>query len=375
MARWADLLCRCLAVDGASIFSSLHVTLSVVPYRLTMECELTCMHSPRHWCESGEYGALSTPKNEQIGKERMLLITIRNDRCGDGASNNRYVSFYIWSWQFKKLTAQQDLFFSPHRSPPIARPTSRPVSPHLCTLQPVMLDAQIQCRGCGRLFVPRGLSVHVNKSRDPRCRSALRTSRVPAATSSSIQRPTTPPPLNQNEAVTEDPISEDGEYRGHAYGTEGTFTIRRGAFSRKWILHIITDNTGDLNRMSIEPPGPADLEDLGLTDDETPVERLPQTEVGDQADASDSESASTVIVEHFPFGEPGAPVPGRAQGPSAFDSQEAGFTDSPWAPFRSQLDWDVACWAKLRGPTSTALSELLAIPGVCASILVSVPHL
>ncbi|KAH7917158.1 hypothetical protein BV22DRAFT_1026893, partial [Leucogyrophana mollusca] len=35
-----------------------------------------------------------------------------------------------------------------------------------------------------------------------------------------------------------------------------------------------------------------------------------------------------------------------------------------WAPFSSQTDWDIARWAKLRGPSSTAFSELLAIPGV-----------
>lgn len=36
-----------------------------------------------------------------------------------------------------------------------------------------------------------------------------------------------------------------------------------------------------------------------------------------------------------------------------------------WAPFNSKLDWEVARWAKMRGPGSTALSELLAIEGVC----------
>jgi hypothetical protein len=35
-----------------------------------------------------------------------------------------------------------------------------------------------------------------------------------------------------------------------------------------------------------------------------------------------------------------------------------------WSPFSSKLDWEVACWAKLRGPTSMAFSELLAIDGV-----------
>ena len=35
-----------------------------------------------------------------------------------------------------------------------------------------------------------------------------------------------------------------------------------------------------------------------------------------------------------------------------------------WAPFSSQLDWEIAKWAKLRGAGSTAFSDLLAIEGV-----------
>jgi hypothetical protein len=35
-----------------------------------------------------------------------------------------------------------------------------------------------------------------------------------------------------------------------------------------------------------------------------------------------------------------------------------------WSPFCSRLDWEIARWAKLRGPSSTAFSELLAIDGV-----------
>ena len=48
--------------------------------------------------------------------------------------------------------------------------------------------------------------------------------------------------------------------------------------------------------------------------------------------------------------------------------------DSPseWAPFSTRIDWEVARWAKLRGPSSTALSELLKIDGVCC-LFVSFP--
>ncbi|KAJ7862154.1 hypothetical protein B0H14DRAFT_2349685, partial [Mycena olivaceomarginata] len=35
-----------------------------------------------------------------------------------------------------------------------------------------------------------------------------------------------------------------------------------------------------------------------------------------------------------------------------------------WAPFSSQVDWEVAKWAKLRGSTSTTFTDLLAIEGV-----------
>lgn len=38
--------------------------------------------------------------------------------------------------------------------------------------------------------------------------------------------------------------------------------------------------------------------------------------------------------------------------------------DNPWAPFKSQIDWQLARWAKVRGSTSTAFTDLLAIHGV-----------
>lgn len=35
-----------------------------------------------------------------------------------------------------------------------------------------------------------------------------------------------------------------------------------------------------------------------------------------------------------------------------------------YAPFMSKMDWEIARWAKTRGPGSTALDELLKIGGV-----------
>jgi hypothetical protein len=37
---------------------------------------------------------------------------------------------------------------------------------------------------------------------------------------------------------------------------------------------------------------------------------------------------------------------------------------NPYGPFSSKLDWEIAHWAKMRGPGSNALTELLSIEGV-----------
>ena len=41
-----------------------------------------------------------------------------------------------------------------------------------------------------------------------------------------------------------------------------------------------------------------------------------------------------------------------------------GHGPTEWAPFSTRREWEVARWAKLRGPSSTALTELLEIDGV-----------
>ena len=51
-------------------------------------------------------------------------------------------------------------------------------------------------------------------------------------------------------------------------------------------------------------------------------------------------------------------------GDKNYHAAVSGQDKSAWAPFKSRKDWEVALWAKLRGPGSTAFSDLLAVPGV-----------
>ena len=71
-----------------------------------------------------------------------------------------------------------------------------------------------------------------------------------------------------------------------------------------------------------------------------------------------------VHVEIFPSQTAGRPV-GNGQGTNTkYGSGIPQATGNPYAPFQDHFNWEIARWAKLRGPSSNALNELLSIEGV-----------
>ncbi|KIL54184.1 hypothetical protein M378DRAFT_93004 [Amanita muscaria Koide BX008] len=56
--------------------------------------------------------------------------------------------------------------------------------------------------------------------------------------------------------------------------------------------------------------------------------------------------------------------PGSAGQPLNFSDGNHGCEEASYAPFSSKLEWEIACWAKLRGPSESSFSEFLAIPEV-----------
>ncbi|KAJ7222721.1 hypothetical protein C8J57DRAFT_1253670 [Mycena rebaudengoi] len=52
----------------------------------------------------------------------------------------------------------------------------------------------------------------------------------------------------------------------------------------------------------------------------------------------------------------------------------AGSADNPWVPFTSQVDWEIAKWAKLRGSTSTMFTDLLSIDGIKVPATLGLSH-
>ena len=86
-----------------------------------------------------------------------------------------------------------------------------------------------------------------------------------------------------------------------------------------------------------------------------------------QVDAANSEPTSDVVIECFPCGSPGAPVVDAHQGSTTYNSTQVMLGGSIWAPFHSQCDWEIVCWAKMHGPTSSAVTDLLAVKEVRSS--------
>lgn len=103
----------------------------------------------------------------------------------------------------------------------------------------------------------------------------------------------------------------------------------------------------------------------------------PQTPGGAQAasgsSGNDPNSQYTrphqLFIEHLTHTKAGEPLAGVQQKHTYelyHDCLQAKTTTEAniWAPFISKMDWEVARWAKLCGPGSTAVSELLSIENV-----------
>lgn len=87
-----------------------------------------------------------------------------------------------------------------------------------------------------------------------------------------------------------------------------------------------------------------------------------RTSLGVGRDAVEDSLRQKIFVERFPRRTAGAPIP--KGGLEGADISHGLYQSNPYSPFASEIDWKVAKWAKLRGQGSTAVSDLLGIPGV-----------
>lgn len=277
-----------------------------------------------------------------------------------------------------------------------------------------MATATDACPGCGRYFAPKGLLNHLQLSHDPRCASA-RDHLRPAYPRILNEEPPHPPPTTDIEMIDlSDMEATPSERSSHAdtantdvstphHGDNNAHDRNPQPTPEEAPDHIAhpsnfqpsvvfdsdaedSDNDGDQDWAS--RLGPETLPGHGSTM-ETDTEQTPHTGkfnstglvlVSNESllarqnhlpQALSSLGPIRFAVKFVGAGEvlktQSTPV-GYRQYASGLGTEENGLTE--WAPFSTRREWEVARWAKLRGPSSTALSELLAIDGVSRFTLI-----
>ena len=108
----------------------------------------------------------------------------------------------------------------------------------------------------------------------------------------------------------------------------------------------------------------ADLE-MDVEEDEA-IHRAGQAPGGISIESHNCLEAPPIYVTKF-GGQAGKPIPTSTCNRQFIYSdyvEQTGGEENIWVPFESKVEWEIAQWAKLRGPGSTAFTEFLEIEGV-----------
>jgi hypothetical protein len=79
-----------------------------------------------------------------------------------------------------------------------------------------------------------------------------------------------------------------------------------------------------------------------------------------------------IVIEPYPSPLAGAPLAGGQSRSDYDDYEQQRGHEKVYAPFCSKLDWSIAQWAKLRGPSSNAVNDFLQIDGVRLTVFLNV---
>ena len=242
------------------------------------------------------------------------------------------------------------------------------------------------CCGCQKSFTQSGYWSHLTQSRNPLCRAILEGqltafySESENSDSESSDSESEPrfQQLDEDASTTPDPFAGDffgsaddytnddfGQMDETENGAEENDCNEEG--QQRWMDYELEESWeprhyGDLpmEDTKMDTDSELDSEEFGNYDT---VDRL---SVEQRIEECLTQSRVVRYSSQYANSQAGAVV-NTWQSLDDQYSNALGLNINPWALFTSEIDWKVACWAKLRGPGSTAFSELLAIDGVCGS--------
>jgi hypothetical protein len=216
------------------------------------------------------------------------------------------------------------------------------------------------CPACLRNnFTVTGLSQHLAKSQNPDCQALYNHSR------SQIHANAGQPQLDDK---LEWPDGDEGGYdmEEFEWAREGSgcgSDAEEGADDR-W------DNEPEW-----EPPvnQQYDHGDIDAIEDLAADEAMGQEQHhGHQEIQERAQGQHGCVIVPYPESRAGQPISNNHTANVAYGAHLSNADEeNTYHPFASKMDWEVARWAKLRGLSSTALSDLLAIEGVSWSPFIS----
>ncbi|KAJ7593168.1 hypothetical protein C8J56DRAFT_1013320 [Mycena floridula] len=287
------------------------------------------------------------------------------------------------------------------------------------------MDA-FKCPGCNRSMKYRGWRNHLRQARDSRCKEILRQMKAvrPASESdndsgsssdegeSEIDESTTKVVFgpasahaSDDEEQEEPPVTDPngdlfgnyGDYTGQDFGMDIDEGLVNVGYSPEESqsgeqMDLDDQELNDwLNMDGYDSPGSGDDDELGPEQGLEPPranaddaagsavnidnDELVDAAAADQRDAVESNLQNQPFI--IPFGgQAGHPIAIARSNSSSNDKYAQSVKDvtdanNIYAPFMSRMDWEIARWAKLRGPSSTAFTELMSIDGVVEALSLS----
>lgn len=273
-----------------------------------------------------------------------------------------------------------------------------------------MTTAKDTCPGCSREFASRGFLNHLRLSHDPRCASAW--DRLQPTYPGTLDQEPPPPsptidvemvdlsnvvstiPRERSDQTTTTDIDTDMSGDNGIHGGRPRLTFEEAPESSIQAPVVFESDTEDSDdeddgNQDRTPHSEPEMLSSSTNAIDTGAGQMPQTggfahiawvshsdrnllaHPSQPSQAPSNPVTARFVVKFAGAGEVLETQPslaGYQQYASCLGIEENGPTE--WALFSTRREWEVARWAKLRGPSSTALSELLEIDGVSWSILI-----
>lgn len=234
--------------------------------------------------------------------------------------------------------------------------------------------------GCGLSFKPSGFQNHQRQSLDPRCNDRMDDkdsdfdSNNPHESSHDIIKDILEK-QNPGGSVEKIDVDPTGDYFGDYIDCE--MEVDSGLGTKNPVEELTTSDEEDSDEDSDDgltltmeifeperqPPSENQDDDSGGPgpEDSSAKEKATQLRGG-----AETELRKRPFIVKFPGGQAGAVYANQAVDDNLHASytRKVGSAGSPFYPFSSKMEWEIAQWAKMRGPSSTAFTELMNIEGV-----------